>query len=164
MKQKFLLLLLGSGFGGFLSAQSITPEVLATTGGEGTASSTTVQWTVGEAVTATFTGTSNLITQGFHQPQYTLVAVDEPPFSGLILQVFPNPAQEAVFLSYEQDIEGLLMIDLVDLTGQVLAIQSATDRAGRLEFDLRQLSDGQYFLRVRTETGSFEAYKIQKIH
>ena len=51
-----------------LSAQSVTPEVVASAGETFSNSSLTLEWTLGEIVTETFVGTI-VLTQGFHSPK-----------------------------------------------------------------------------------------------
>ncbi len=53
-----------------LCAQTLSPSVLATTGGS--SSGNELSWTVGETFTETFTGGSNILTQGFQQPELQL--------------------------------------------------------------------------------------------
>ncbi|QQS30849.1 MAG: hypothetical protein IPM47_07970 [Sphingobacteriales bacterium] len=49
-------------------AQSLSPQVVASGGGYGTGGGYTLSYTVGEPVIATLSGGSNILTQGFHQP------------------------------------------------------------------------------------------------
>jgi len=56
-----------------LSAQSITPSVVGTAGGYGTAGATTLNWTVGEMSVSTLNNGSNILTQGYHQPAGKLI-------------------------------------------------------------------------------------------
>ena len=48
-------------------AQYASPQVLATSGGTGGSSSTTLQWTLGEPVIFALQGESSVLTCGFHQ-------------------------------------------------------------------------------------------------
>ncbi|MEL7163603.1 MAG: hypothetical protein AAFN92_22790 [Bacteroidota bacterium] len=61
----YLLLLLFTC--GTLGAQSVTPEVVAPAGTTFTNGTISLEWTLGEIMTETFTG-SVVLTQGFHQP------------------------------------------------------------------------------------------------
>ncbi len=49
-------------------AQSLSPQVVASGGGYATGGGYSLSYTIGEPVTATLTGGSNILTQGFHQP------------------------------------------------------------------------------------------------
>ena len=69
-----------------LQAQSLTPQVIASGGSSYASGGYTLDFTVGEPLTATFSGGSNIVTQGFHQPSAaTTCAVKiwlEGPFGG----------------------------------------------------------------------------------
>ena len=56
-----------------LTAQSITPSVVGSAGGSGTAGATTLSWTVGEMSVSTLNNGSNILTQGYHQPAGKLI-------------------------------------------------------------------------------------------
>lgn len=70
-----------------LQAQSLSPVVIASGGSTYTAGGYSLDFTVGETLTATLSGGSNIVTQGFHQPSSaaTTCAVKiwlEGPFNG----------------------------------------------------------------------------------
>jgi hypothetical protein len=52
-----------------LQAQSLSPTVVACSGGQGTLGGALVEWTVGEPVVATFDVGGTRLTQGFHQAE-----------------------------------------------------------------------------------------------
>lgn len=60
--------------------------------------------------------------------------------------VFPNPAQDRVTISFTNDKEGRYEIDLLDITGKLMATYSGISFVGRneREFDIRHLSAGMY--------------------
>ncbi|OWY20129.1 hypothetical protein C7N43_23130 [Sphingobacteriales bacterium UPWRP_1] len=51
-------------------AQSLTPQVVASGGGYAQGGGYSLSYTIGEPVTATLTSGSNILTQGFHQPDF----------------------------------------------------------------------------------------------
>lgn len=63
-----------------LVAQSISPQVIGSTGGSGTASGITVDWTVGEVAVTTISNGSNTISQGFHQGDEVKVELNVSAF------------------------------------------------------------------------------------
>lgn len=162
--RKLLLLIPALGLSGFLNAQSISPEVKATAGDQNTVGTTSISWTIGETLVETATGSSSTVTQGFHQPSYVLVALEQPLNQALEIDVFPNPTQERVYLEFERDQESELSVRLLNLNGQILQEKTSLELTERLEFDMSNLPDGQYFLEVQTPAGQFKAYKVQKIN
>lgn len=149
---------------GSLSAQSVSPDVIGSSGEVSQVGATSISWTIGEPLTETITGGGNQITQGFHQPSYLLVALDNPLTDHLKIDVFPNPATERVFLEFERGENSPLQIDLVSINGQIIAKKRSLELSDKLEFDLSGLSIGTYFLHIKSESGQFDAYKIQKIN
>lgn len=162
--RQLLLLLCGMGMIGSLNAQSISPEVIGSAGDQNTVGSTTVSWTIGEPLVETVATGGNEVSQGFHQPSYLLVALDNPFARHLAVEVFPNPTQERVFFEFEREDNSPIVIRLINLEGQLLEEQSSVELQDRLEFNLSQVPNGQYFLQVRTSSGEFNAYKVQKIN
>lgn len=146
-------------------SQTIAPEVLGTAGEQSQAGTTTVTWTMGEPLTETISGSGNTITQGFHQPRYTLVALDSPLLEGLGIEVYPNPTNGEVFMSIDREENSRLDVQLVDMTGRILGTRSTWLQQEKISFDLSQVATGYYFLRVIQEDGSmFKAYKVSKTY
>ena len=58
------------------TAQSFSPFVIATVGGTGTAAGVTVSWTTGETAVEMLDNGTNMMTQGFHQPDDDLCPDD----------------------------------------------------------------------------------------
>lgn len=145
--------------------QTISPDVIASSGNEGTAGQTTVQWTLGEAAINSLSTNSLMITQGFHQPSYLLTAVAPGAFQPEIaISVGPNPARDAINL-YGLDSPDLrdVTVQLIDLHGRILQRWQlpATARPARL--GLEGIADGAYFLRILSGTQFHSSFKIQKI-
>ncbi|MEZ4808043.1 MAG: hemagglutinin protein [Flavobacteriales bacterium] len=63
-----------------LTAQSITPSVVGSAGGSGTAGATTLSWTVGEMSVSTLNNGNNILTQGFHQGEPLKVRINIAAF------------------------------------------------------------------------------------
>ena len=96
-----------------------------------------------------------LLTEGLQQPRLWFVSVG-PREPEAALQVYPNPAHEALFISAPT----LPQVELLDLAGRrlpALAPQPYGDRTWRLP--LGDLAAGPYLLRLRTAE-KFYTYKI----
>lgn len=63
-----------------LSAQSLSPQVIASSGGYYSNGSGSLSWTLGETMTETFTSGSPQLTQGFQQPDAVLVNINIKAF------------------------------------------------------------------------------------
>lgn len=67
---RFLFVILLLGFNSFyIGAQSVSPSVIASTGGVGNAAGFSISYTIGEALFQTLQTPQQVITQGFQQPE-----------------------------------------------------------------------------------------------
>ncbi|MCB0683669.1 MAG: hypothetical protein KDC32_22625, partial [Saprospiraceae bacterium] len=88
--RKLLMLFLSLLSAGWLHSQSLAPEVIASAGEHFATANAQLSWTVGEPVIETYTGSTAQLTQGFHQTNLTVVAVNDPT-AAFQVSVFPNP-------------------------------------------------------------------------
>ncbi|MCB9230031.1 MAG: T9SS type A sorting domain-containing protein [Bacteroidia bacterium] len=145
-------------------AQSVSPQVIGSAGDYYTGPTTSVGWTVGESAVATISNSTNTVTQGFHQPTYSVVAVDPDLESNYEIKVYPNPASNTIFFELNREDQAPLQVDLVDVQGQILGRQSTTQKEDLLQFDLSQMAAGHYFLRALQPDGqSVKSFKILKV-
>lgn len=161
MKRYFILI---SIIGCFLniSGQTLTPEVISSSGGYFENTNASLSWTLGETVTETFSGTNVILTQGFHQPfgiQITGIYLDllvflEGPYNGLEMKTGLNTASlipltqpynqppwdyagtESVIAVPNPDVVDWILIELRDAPDAVSAV-TATRIAMKAAFLLR---------------------------
>jgi PKD repeat protein len=71
------------------------------------------------------------------------------------LTIFPNPANETVNVSFEQNTNDLIQIELIDATGRVIAQESSLEiGTNNVSFDVTTLSSGFYTVRLTNANGS----------
>jgi len=96
--QKFYSLIVGLLISGFLSAQTVSPEVISTSGDYFSNASASLSWTLGELATETLTAGNITLTQGFQQT-YSLqitginlqsIVLLEGPFNGTEMNTYLN--------------------------------------------------------------------------
>lgn len=133
--------------------QSLSPEVLSSSGESYQTPNVQLDWTAGEAVIETATAPNTQLTQGFHQTQLTITAIESGLRNPFEVKVFPNPAQEFVFVEAEAGHEPA-MVRLVDMHGRILSQPSPLAPGERQEFDLRQVALGQYLIQIVGRDGS----------
>lgn len=76
------------------------------------------------------------------------------------LTIFPNPANETVNVSFDQNTNDLIQIELIDATGRVIAQnQSIEIGTNNVSFDVTTLSSGFYTVRL-TNTNGTENQKL----
>lgn len=149
-----------------LSAQTIERSVIGSAGGVGSFAGGEVSFTVGEAVTATVSAGSFLLTQGFQQPSAN-TNVSSEKLIEVSWQAYPNPTKDQVEIKLTSDRKAVLQASVFDLAGRNTGI--ATQQAqlpGQviLRFDLSAQPNGVYLVRLMDEAGKeAQAIRVQKI-
>ncbi|MDX1684548.1 MAG: T9SS type A sorting domain-containing protein [Saprospiraceae bacterium] len=138
-----------------VNGQSISPVVLASSGGEGNVGDNSVSWTLGEMSIMTLED-GNIITQGFHQPNLIITKTSQE--SDLELVVYPNPTQDVLLINNDgrQDLDFLL----IDNFGKM--VMEGQLNIGLTELKVNGIPSGHYFLRVLNGDNLITSYKIEK--
>ena len=68
--------------------------IVASSGNSGSAAGYTVDWTLGEPVIETISGSTHILTQGMHQTKLLVTSIRVMEFPGLELKVYHNPASD----------------------------------------------------------------------
>jgi len=82
------------------------------------------------------------------------------------LNLFPNPVKNTTTVSYKMMESSIITVDVVNMTGEtVLNISNSFQYAGpvKIQFDTGLLSDGFYFLRIQSKSGS-QLTKFSVVH
>lgn len=148
-----------------ISAQSSSPEVIASAGETYQGNAMRIDWTLGELSVTTIQNSSQQITQGFHQPSYTVTSVNEIPQEVGEIKVYPNPTSNKIDmkLSFEQARD--VKIKLIDMNGKVFwSIEQNGNQIEQTK-DLTNLTNGNYFIHFSIDENKYlEIVKIQKIN
>jgi hypothetical protein len=154
----FFVLLLPFGRGvGQLYAQ----EVISSNGGSYKGSAVQVDWTIGEPVISTLTSGTNILTQGFHQSNLTVTAVDQPAISPITLKVYPNPVSEQLLLETGKGEKQRFSLKLFDITGKLLLQQAVKQSVETV--NMQVYVPGNYLLMVFAEDGRpIQTFKVVK--
>lgn len=157
MKKRFSTTLLLVGGTALIPLAAQTPDnicrqVIGATGGSGLESGLRYDYTLGEAVVATFTAPdeSLTLTQGFHQPECATVDAGE---AGLPdhwqIQAFPNPTSDHLTVAYVSPEGGYLQGRIIGVDGRLLSDwQDFADPSGA-RLDCGFLPAGLYLLELR---------------
>ncbi len=142
-------------------AQSLTPTVVSSTGDYYVGSAATLSWTLGEVVTDTYNGTSNQLTQGFHQPDLRF-SILEDLATEMTLNLFPNPTNGLVSFEVKNNLN-TLQVAILDPSGRM--IYSTTYFAESvLQIDMSAYANGIYYMQVTTESNQkIKTLKIEKL-
>ena len=140
MKYSIIILILFLA-GVMVSAQ----QVVSSNGDSKSVSGFEVSWTVGEPVIATLVGSSNTLTQGFHQTKLTITAVSELLLPGIEIKVFPNPTQDFITIHFSEYVEDSRYW-LYDLRGKL--IENKLINSADTEINMEKYASGQYILKL----------------
>ena len=118
-----------------MSAQSLTPQVIASTGGFSSNANGSLSYTVGEmTMVQTFSANNNILTQGFQQPNdqvLGLIDITQDDFGSFV--AYPNPAVDNAYLGFTLPEAGKVTIALYDVIGQKVSdIYTANYESGKV--------------------------------
>ena len=159
----FLVMLFFISFG--IKAQQISASVITTAGHVNKSSTFSLIWTLGEVVIETDTSTTNQLTQGFQQPEYLYVSINNTVGESLSIAAFPNPTKGKVNFRVKSSDVKKLKIDIFDITGRLVGNKEINILTGETStIDISTLTPNIYFMRIYLPDGSlFETVKIIKI-
>ncbi|MGB5462787.1 MAG: T9SS type A sorting domain-containing protein [Aureibaculum sp.] len=153
MKIKFTILLL---FLGILTVSS--QEVIASQGNSYSNASASIDFTIGEVVIATLSNTGNTLTQGFHQTNLTVLAIEDFDIN-YQARVFPNPTQD-LFQVEIQNFEGL-NFKMYDIQGRQLSKEKLNSI--NTTINTTPYAKGLYLLVILSENNQLlKTYRIIK--
>jgi hypothetical protein len=144
-------------------SQSLSPEVISSNGDFYTNTGGSVSFTIGETVTETFNGSSNMLTQGFQQPFVDVTGIPESS-SISCLSAFPMPFKNECSLDFTAMESGIYNISVYDLTGKQIfndkTMIDLTDRSYKIS--LLNIDNGIYIVKISNEKGCNKSLKIIK--
>lgn len=145
-------------------SQSISPELITTSGDNFKNSNVELDWSIGEIMIETYSNTENSLTQGFHQSKYDVTtSVDEISGIDFKIKIFPNPTSDLINLQIVGNINQNLTYELIDLQGKVL-IKNSVNKTKK-QINMSRFSQNMYLLKITTENGKqVSIFKIQKIN
>lgn len=144
-----------------LFSQSIQNSVVSSGGASASNGGLTIDYTIGEPVIETFTATGQTLTQGFHQTNLTVVAIENVELFSEI-NVYPNPAKYYVNIDIPAGFD-VLKLTLYDALGRV--ITSKLKSEGLVTIDVTGLATGNHYLQVLDKSNNkFKTFKIIKNH
>ena len=159
--KKLLFFLTACFTTGFTIAQSLAPQVISTSGTSFSNASGQLDWTIGEPITATLNASGNELTQGFHQPNLVITAVDDLA-ADYSVSVYPNPTVDYVTLQFH-NLKENLSIELYTADGKLLESKQAGSITD-LQINMSNYAAGAYFLAIKTSNSATKNYKIIKSH
>lgn len=143
-----------------LPFSSKAQSVIGSFGGEGNVGNMQINYTAGEAFVTTIEKDGSAITQGFHQPNLVVTAVEETFLPGRVM-IFPNPTAAILNIQFADIKLENILVSLFDLAGKNL-LTSSVD-ANTWQTNLSKLPGGYYLLTVTDlENHQINSFKLLK--
>ena len=156
---KKLLLLSALLIFGFVSAQSISKQVIAPSGSTISNGDNQLSYSAGEVVVGGMTAEdgSFQLGNGYYPSLDLSVLSIESPTTNLLVKVYPNPTKEVIFITHPSS--NSFKVFISDLTGKVLLQKDV----GKQEpINVERYPNGTYLINVTTEDKKTNSYKIIK--
>ena len=152
MKYRLLLI-----FFVFYSSSLFSQEVVSSQGDSYTNSGGSLDFTIGEVVTFTGSNVENILTQGFHQTNWSFVNIENhvPSYEAII---FPNPAED--FLNIQASLYEDVSYILYDEMGKLILQGRLLTEKTSLE--VSQLATGRYSLILNNSKENLKTFNIIK--
>ncbi len=152
----------------FVTAQSLSPTVIASWGKFTTTGGYSLSQTAGETMIETFSSANNFLTQGFQQPEEKDVAVQELSENGLNIKIYPNPTMNEITVQLESNDGKSYSAVLYDVLGRLLQVPGTMNNSGTQQeqtFDMTLLAAATYFVCISDDKGQIiHSFKVQKIN
>lgn len=145
-----------------LNGQTLSPQVVVTTGADFSNGNENVAWTVGQIAIATLSNSDYRFTQGFQQSYLTVTPVANQILPPEIL-IYPNPTGHFLNVELLKNFDENVTLVLSDFNGRTLLEKERAASDFLLELDLSGLPDAMYLLTIRqNSSGQTSSFKITK--
>lgn len=165
MKKPSILIIIGL-LSFAVSAQNIDRYVVNTSSNSVALASFSIDYSIGETAVSSLGGISNILTQGFIQPETQISTnVHALNIDYAFLQCYPNPVSEILTIVFPQSISGNYTIDVYEMNGQKIVSQPIfiQENIKEVSIDLSMLSTGVYFIKASSYKEKVGMLKVLKI-
>ena len=158
--KRLLFFVIGIAMTSLAMSQTASPELVSSAGDSFNNTSYQLDWSMGECVTATHSGGSYVITQGFHQNTYVVMTVENLR-ADINMSVFPNPTTDLVTIDFpSSEGYGNVKISVTDFSGKVLQTENFAGDIEQINF--LNYAVGVYFISVLENNQLIKSFKIIK--
>lgn len=163
MQQLFVAMLLLVSIGQ-VKAQNSDLKIVSANGGSAQLESIQLDWTVGELSITGIQNSSTLITQGFHQSNFKLTAIDDLEAAVGEIKVYPNPTTDFLEMKLEFDRGRSISIRMIDAVGRMVWSDEVSGQLIARSISMKQFPAGNYFLHFLVDGNAYhQTLKIQKL-
>ena len=141
-----------------VQAQSINPSVVSSSGGHFVNASHQLSFTLGEPVIATYSNTSNSLTQGFHQTKLSVISIGEILMETGI-KVYPNPVVEYINVE-TTNLGNDVWLNLYATDGKLLLHKKMLSPTEKI--NMESFAEGTYLLTLESANNTLQTVTIIK--
>ena len=146
-------------------SQSISPTVVASSGNYSENNDVSLSWTLGEIAIETLEAETLILTQGFHQGNPVIDAIEKIIDENFRIKIYPNPTNQSVTVEIFRRDPGKVMLEVIDLNGKLLSNKLIEETKNKTEIDFSPYSPATYYLRIKTQDQKVNiTYPVQKIN
>ena len=139
-------------------SQTISKQVVGTSGNTISNSNLKVSWTIGEPVVGLMTAGGKQLGNGYH-PSHNVQALSvEESLLDVQLKIYPNPTSQMLYISHPE--LNSFLIKISDLNGKLIYSSSINKEE---PLDISNYSQGMYLVTIENkENNKTNTYKIIK--
>jgi hypothetical protein len=130
--------------------QSLTPSVVASSGNDHENEGVSLSWTLGEIAIKTLETETIILTQGFHQGDILVDAIEKVIDENFTIRIFPNPTNQSVTIELFRQDPVRVYIEVIDINGKLLSNKQVEATDNQAEIDFSHYIPATYFLRIKT--------------
>jgi hypothetical protein len=135
-------------------------QIVSSAGGTYAGTNLNVDYSIGECITETFTTGNTKITQGFHQPSYSISTLSKSLTLNYAIEIYPNPVINNLKLTVSDVSNKKLSYKLFEIDGKLINAGIIKDTESELEFENLKVS--VYILKVYENAKEVKTFKVVK--
>lgn len=132
-------------------AQSISPEVIASAGEHFDNGTVQLSWTLGEVMIDTYDNGTNILTQGFHQTELTVTAIEREVVD-IDMSIYPNPTSEFLNIDFGRNDKDI-NLQLYDMGGKLIHKDVINAYQTKYVLPMQSVATGKYLIQMQSEDG-----------
>ncbi|MCK4679348.1 MAG: T9SS type A sorting domain-containing protein [Bacteroidales bacterium] len=163
--KKITLLFITGFFSLTLFSQSLSPEIIATAGDYFVGSNASLSWTIGEPIIETVSSDGIILTQGFQQSYYTILAVQDNDTDTYDVHIYPVPARDFINIDITSSVSPAnLNLELFDVMGMRVYQNFIESTTFHEKIQLSHYQTNMFFLKItNTANQQVKTFKILKV-
>jgi len=134
----------------------ISPSVVSSSGDSYSNGGVIMDYTLGEIVIETFSNSTTILTQGFHQGNLKVSTSVEN--IDIMTKVYPNPTTNFLIVELEKNVNAELLV--YDINGKIV-IKDKLNEERQKQLDFSFLTQGNYLLHINISDKQ-SVYQINK--